>query len=112
VNEPFVYAVSPQDFGWEASLVADKWLRAPGPREEVEARAKLWADAEAAVRRHPYWEDRLRESEEPWPRVSGLPHGDDSAPPVVFFTWKIDNNGTTFVVSPVRLPWLEERALS
>lgn len=26
------------------------------------------------------------------------------------FTWKQDNNGVTFVVSPFPLPWLEDRA--
>lgn len=106
MSELLVYAIGPQDFGWEASVVADDWLRAPGPRTDVEARAKLWADADAAVRRHPYWDGKLREGQ--WPRVSALPSGDSE--PVIFLTWKLDNNGTTLVVSPVPLPWLGEQA--
>ncbi len=73
--------------------------------EEVEARAALWRAADDAVRQHRFWDGKLRASEGPWPRVGGLPSGDTE--PHVLFVWKLANNGTTFVMSPLRLPWLE-----
>jgi hypothetical protein len=116
VDEQYVYAVGPQDLGWDAFVLAEDWIRHSDPSETVDddvreqnLKRKLWLRAEAAARLHPYWDDgELRGGEGDWPRVSALPSGEES--PIVFFTWKLDNNGTVIVVSPVRLPWLETDA--
>ena len=102
VDHLYVYATGPTDY-WEGLLPADDWLRAPGTPSDVRDRLARWGEALAAVRQHPWWDGKLQGGS--WPMVSGLPSGEPS--PHVFFTWKIENNGTTFVVSPVRLPWLE-----
>ncbi len=54
-----------------------------------------------------YWEGDIRASELyvfgiPDPENHGVRHG---------FIWKQDNNGTTFIVSPVQIPWLEDSLL-
>jgi len=50
------------------------------------------------------WEGDFREE----PRVFWLPDADTGE--LVFgFVWKQDNNGSTFVVSPLPLPWLDGR---
>ncbi len=71
----------------------------------IEQRLRLWAEAEAAVRRHELWDAALRGPEDDWPRVAAVPSGESD--PHVVFMWKLENNGTTMVVSPVELPWLE-----
>lgn len=43
------------------------------------------------------------------PFVAALPPRWPSTATVKFLIVKIDNNGTTYVASPVRLPWLEPR---
>lgn len=40
-------------------------------------------------------------------RIGALPNPDDGVM-FIFLLCKQGNNGTTFVASPVRLPWLEE----
>jgi|SRR6516164_6932518 hypothetical protein len=49
------------------------------------------------------WERDMREG----PYFSPLPEN-DTDPAAFLLAWKQDNNGTTFVASPYRLPWLDK----
>lgn len=40
--------------------------------------------------------------------VAGLPSADIGDDGDILIAWKQDNNGQTFIVSPVHLPWLEQ----
>ncbi len=46
------------------------------------------------------------------PRILFFPHVDNSFGWSYGFVWKISNNGTTYVVSPVEMPWLSEHGSS
>ncbi len=50
------------------------------------------------------WEGDTREG----PYIAGLPAKDTADDGHYMIAWKQDNNGDTFVVSPFRLPWLED----
>lgn len=63
----------------------------------------LWAVASALARRIG-WEGDIREG----PYVSMLPNAGCDPECSVLIAWKQDNNGTTFIASPYRLPWLED----
>jgi hypothetical protein len=55
-----------------------------------------------ALARLVHWEGDIREG----PFVSMLPFpGNNWSAPII--AWKQDNNGTTFIASPVSLPWVE-----
>jgi hypothetical protein len=107
----YVYETEPIDLGWRLLLSVDA-MREILAKEESEFlhgvegyySADFWAIWEQVqqVARSRGWDGTLRET----PRVFFLPDPD----PGEFacgFVWKQDNNGTTFVVSPKRLPWLE-----
>jgi hypothetical protein len=49
------------------------------------------------------WEGDMRDG----PYVAGLPKPASGRDGQVMVAWKQDNNGDTFIVSPLRLPWLE-----
>ena len=49
------------------------------------------------------WEGDMREG----PFIAGLPTHNTGDDREVLIGWKQDNNGTTFIVSPYRLSWLE-----
>ncbi len=57
-----------------------------------------------AIARSTRWEGDFRAGEAP--RVSALPVGDPDC--ALLLAVKQDNNGTTFIASEVRLPWLDE----
>lgn len=97
-----VYALPPIDFwgGW--SSVEDATTQWGGSRlierwryERVLAEAFVLASDAG-------WEGDIREG----PFIAGLPHEHAGGKPVFMIAWKQDNNGTTFVASPVQLPHL------
>ena len=106
------YALPPIDFGWEnlksvretaAAILASSTSGArPNDVDAADLNHFLtsWQSAKAAASAAG-WEGDFRE--EPvvmWlPNESEFKHG---------FVLKQDNNGETFVVSPVELPWLED----
>jgi hypothetical protein len=49
------------------------------------------------------WEGDIRQG----PFIAGLPTDSIGADGKIMVAWKQDNNGTTFVVSPIKLPWLD-----
>jgi len=100
----FVYTQPPIDWwiGWMTEDEFKVQLRnhEDGDREirDYEAfRSKGYSLARAID-----WDGDMREG----PFVAGLPTG-ENGDEAVMVAWKQDNNGTTFVVSPIRLPWME-----
>lgn len=64
---------------------------------------ELWESVQAAARQMG-WEGDIREG----PSVTVLPREPgEYEPGHVIVAWKQHNNGTTFLASPIRLPWLE-----
>ena len=116
----FVYKLPPIDCwtGWRKPskvfrVQLDVSAPASAEREAWEAWRsdkswnKLWAAARSGARRLG-WDGDVREG----PLVCVLPWHDSESPnlaPVVI-GWKQDDDGTTFVASPVRLPWLGAEA--
>ncbi|MCA7086064.1 hypothetical protein K7G19_20960 [Cupriavidus sp. DB3] len=109
----YAYHIVPIDFGWHllstveetaARLGADEARsRVSGDIVEeptVAAFADLYKRAQTAAM-HAGWEGDFRQG----PVVFWIPEQDGFYPG---FVWKQDNNGSTFVVSPVRLPHLEK----
>jgi hypothetical protein len=70
---------------------------------DIEEWNRLWAQA-SELGRQVGWEGDIREG----PYVSMLPNPGGDPQCSVLIAWKQDNNGTTFVASPYRLPWLDE----
>lgn len=110
----FTYAIAPIDFYWEFLVKVEDhaaMLAAAEAREQVKgvqeefARDGLagflaaWDDAQQAARQAG-WEGDFAQS----PRVFWLPTTDHEFS--FGFVVKQDNNGTTFVMSPVPLPHL------
>lgn len=111
----FAYAFSPIDFGWERlDSVADT-ARAIGG-DEAFAKAK---GGDMLMEEGPTIDEFLRN----WESAKQAAYdegweGDCRQGPVVFwvpmsttfeygFAFKQDNNGVTFVISPVPMPWLD-----
>lgn len=100
-----VYKIEPIDhwIGWHKpsdifrALLAEwdcEWLR-PADWE------RSWNKAQKLALRLG-WDEDIRTG----PFVTVIPDQEGSMPPFLI-GWKQDNNGTTFVASPLRLPWLE-----
>lgn len=101
-----VYAVGPIDFHWnhldtvaeagsKISMFPD---RAVG--HELESFMGRWESAKQAALNHG-WEGDFNGD----PRVIWLPYEDGFS---CGFVFKQSNNGTTYVVSPVTMAWLDE----
>lgn len=88
-----VYATGPIDF-WEGVVPQFFWPSS--------AQTYYWKVILPAFEAHRFWSDPIREG----PYLSGIPMADGLELGWVFFL-KINNNGTTFVASPVQLPWLK-----
>jgi hypothetical protein len=83
-----IFKVSTQPWGMEGEHLPGEW-------------ASAWIKAQALARRLG-WEGDCREG----PYVTVIP-GNGGGPCPFIIAWKQDNNGTTFVASPVALPWLD-----
>lgn len=112
----FAYAVSPIDFGWGNLKTVEETARELG---STDAYVKVMG-ADTLLEEGPTFEDFLRawESAKEAAYAEGW-EGDFRHKPVVFwvptsttfefgFAFKQDNNGTTFVISPVPMPWLKD----
>lgn len=106
------YEIPPIDMGWEnlrtvrehVSFLAEK-MQGSAAKNDVDAAdlhsfLAAWESAKDAASSKG-WEGDLRIE----PVVFWVP---DDAEFSYGFVLKQDNNGTTYVVSPVRMPWLEE----
>lgn len=94
-----VYKINPIDFwnGWQ-------------PVESMEHRA-VFTLAFNAVIAEGIGNRELRAGEGGNPWWTPFP-GNDSGSPLYLIAWKQDNNGDTFIVSPVELPHLGEPEIS
>jgi hypothetical protein len=63
---------------------------------------ELWDRAQHQARKAFDWDGEIREG----PFISVLPHPESGGSEIII-AWKQDNSGTTFIVSPFRLPWVE-----
>jgi hypothetical protein len=110
------YQLIPIDFGWELLQTAQE-VAAKLAASEAEAvidgqpgstgvsTAKFFEDLTEARRlaKAKGWEGDFRHGHEP--HVFWLPGELEFS---YAFVWKQDNNGGTFVISPVPLPWLDD----
>lgn len=98
-----VYACNPIDW-WQWWLSEDELVERR-PAEQIKDYLRdLKLAQEAAFQIG--WEGDVREG----PFVCGLPGPSGACDFII--AWKQDNNGTTFVASRERLPWMEEHAMS
>lgn len=108
------YHINPIDFGWEFlptfEEVAAKFAASDARRlvhSELYEGDMLPDLREAltqakALAKQVYWEGDFRTGTEP--HILFLPDEGDFS---YAFVWKQDNNGSTFVISPHPLPWLD-----
>ena len=66
--------------------------------------ARAWTSARAAARKL-QWKGDIRPGGGPY--ITILPAAEPGGLPLFVIAWKQQDNGTTFVASPVRLSWLE-----
>lgn len=104
----YAYALAPIDFwaGWMKEPDFEHQLAEVYAADDVPAVLRDYLefrDAALGLARKIEWEGDFREG----PFVAGLPSIDQSR---ILIAWKQDNNGTTFVVSPSPLPWLDRDA--
>lgn len=108
----FAYSRAPIDF-WPGWLKEDAYLAGLGnvyrAEGEVESAIEHYNRQKARaffLAGKVGWEGDVREG----PFIAGLPTDEPGEDGKVMIAWKQDNNGDTFVVSPLRLNWLENRA--
>lgn len=109
----YAYHISPMDFGWYRmptikqtvqTILANCSDDLMGFEEDARSIIRLLELYELALDRAKMvgWEGDFRS--ETQPRVVLLPAENE---PITIFVWKQDNNGSTFVVSPIPLPHLQ-----
>lgn len=110
----YIYHLSPIDFGWENLPEFEDVLCNVSKLQQQGSGNGTYIDTaqfvvdynrakELAARNG--WEGDYRET----PRVFFLPADNEFT---YGFVWKHDNNGDTFVVSPVGMPWLDDTTVS
>lgn len=97
-----VVAISPLDFFDDYTLAITDWMGRDSYDATIADKVERYTEAFAAVSRHPYWDGRLR----CLPRVGYNPAEDEG-----YFIFKIDNNGTTFLVGRTLPPVDEEMGI-
>ena len=104
----YCYALSPTDFwaGWQdyKEFCASVAREDNGLHETAKTLLRvgdLLHNGQAYCREKLHWEGDMRQG----PFFSALPTGDSDCAFVI--AWKQDNNGTTYVVSEIELPWLK-----
>jgi len=102
----FCYVIAPIDH-WGLSVPLDEFLddlSEDDCADAYRARCELFVAEAKKLARQAGWEGDMSEG----PNVFGIPPGDTMPNFVMGLAWKQDNNGTTFICSPVPLPWLGE----
>ena len=104
----FIYQTAPVDFfaGMLPIAYAAEKMREELGNEEVFKLIRLAMDCSRAVSlaKGSYWEGDIRGFDL---FVFALPDP-DATPPHIGLTWKQENNGTTYICSPVALPWISD----
>ena len=92
----YVYNVEALDFFEESTVPVSEWLKRPGAsgRNLQEKRDELF-DALFTVSQHPCWDWHMRLE----PHVAYYPRQD-----TWYFIFKLNNNGSTFLVSGFEMP--------
>ncbi len=102
----FAYALTPIDHwtGWmsEAEFLSQL---GEGYMPVDESAYLATKDRALDLARSAGWEGDIRQG----PFIAGLPTNDEH---LFLLGWKQDNNGTTYIVSPYRLPWVEAEGCS
>ena len=94
----------PIDF-WEGWLTEDQY-KSQLTADDDFGRASTIAEYEELrdeafeLARAKGWEGDIRQG----PFIAGIPTGDHTTG--IMIAWKQHNNGTTFIASPLKLPWL------
>lgn len=105
--EGFVYELPPIDWwiGWTLAktIKADRDALETGANGEI---VKALRTALKEILERTSWEGDFGEG----PRVIGLPHENEPEFSLLVVGFKQQNNGTTFIWSPVQLPWLAKWA--
>jgi hypothetical protein len=97
VGKWYVQAISPRDSYEEVSLLVTDWIN-KSMITDFNIKIEKYYEAYQAVQKHSFWEYHEREE----PRVSyDIVHDEE------IFIFKIDNNGTTFIVSQREMLELE-----
>lgn len=110
-NDLWVHAISPIDFGWwkvprVSQLLHDMMYRSDDVNEMSNLR-RACDRARHAIEAHPYRSGPLSLG----PCVVWLPPSEHGIEFVPAFVFKQQDNGTTFVVSPYPLEWLESEVM-
>ncbi|SJZ83745.1 hypothetical protein [Consotaella salsifontis] len=114
----YVYCTAPIDFGWSllpavadvasefAKTEAAEMIDGYGEESDVGTATTFLADFEKAreLAREHGWEGSYSDGAKP--HVFWLPHEGQF---IYGFVWKQIHSGHTFIISPFKLPWLEER---
>lgn len=99
-----VYEIAPIDFGWERLKSVEQTLLEMFDDETCESDigrfAKDWHKAKELAKKKG-WDGDFRQQ----PAVFWMPWHELEM--VYGFVFKQENNGITYVVSPVKLPWLD-----
>ena len=100
----YTYEIPPIDFGWGSLKTVKETLlemfEDENQEDSLDIFALDWRESQLSARKKG-WEGDFRCG----PKVFWIPMNGDKM--VYGFVFKQDNNGITFVVSPVPLPWLE-----
>lgn len=101
----FVYALGPIDYwgGW--TQLKDLMIQDEDPWVYASSLVRRW-DLAKEMARHLIWEGDVIQG----PYVSPIPDTGGDVVCEFLIGWKQQNNGTTFIASPFKLPWLEEEA--
>lgn len=93
----WLYAVDPVDY-FDGAIKLDDFLLRDSELGELDL---LWKGMQRAAK-HSYWEGDVVAG----PYAFFIPTG--NCGPDFGFIWKQCSNGSTFVASPIRIPWLDE----
>jgi hypothetical protein len=101
----FVYARSAIDY-WPGWISEEAFLRELNDEYSVIDPADYQSLKQKAfeLAHKVGWEGDIREG----PFVAGLPPQGPEPLSDIIIAWKQDNNGDTFIASPIRLSWLED----
>lgn len=117
-RQPFIYVIPPIDFGWEHLPTVEDTLKAIKRDEEIrsdggelydlayrsEKFSKDWEQAVTIANSMGMSSDFRQEPSVLWmPSNLQMEYG---------FVFKEDNNGTTYVVSHIEMPWLESISMT
>lgn len=117
-RQPFIYVIPPIDFGWEHLPTVEDTLKAIKRDEEIRSNggelydlayrsekfSKDWEQAVTIAKSMGMSSDFRQEPSVLWmPSELQMEYG---------FVFKEDNNGTTYVVSHIEMPWLESISMT